>query len=493
MSAQRRTSQVLMLLLVAALLSVPTPAAAESGCVADAAGDVEDIATREVADRPEADILAVCVTHTAAAVEITVRVAAPTDPETDPTWDDFGSAVGAAISVDGTGDEDFDVNYARLEDGQIGVVVFRHRTTTELCRGQGTFDGSRYRITVQTGCLGNPAEVWVAPFMFYRSSPMGQSRAGFYDEVPDRPGFLGPYTTAADRPTGVERLAGGSRIDTAIAISQDDFPLGGADGVVLARAETFPDALVAAPLAVAVNGPMLLTGSFGLAPQVEEELRRVLPAGGTVHLSGGESALSDDVRAEVEALGYDVLRAAGPTRYATSVAIARAASAQPDLIVVADGNDFPDALVGGALAGAEAGVEILSNGPELTAETVAYLAENPQAEVVAIGSVAAQAVPTATPFTGADPFATSVAVAQARYDDVDAVALASGTNFPDGLAGGAHAGRRGVPLLLTWPDILPASVADHLAAIAPLDRVYAYGGVAALSQQIEASAQTALE
>ncbi|HUG84607.1 MAG TPA: cell wall-binding repeat-containing protein, partial [Euzebya sp.] len=158
----------------------------------------------------------------------------------------------------------------------------------------------------------------------------------------------------------------------------------------------------------------------------------------------------------------------------------------------ADGNDFPDALIGGALAGHEGGVEIISDGPQLSAEGEAYLAEHPDAEVLAIGSVAAQAVPTATAIAGEDAFATSVAVAAQRYADVDGVGLASGTNFPDGLAGGAHAGRRGIPLLLSWPDVLPSSVGEYLGSVQPVSEVYAYGGVAALSYQVEFDAMAAL-
>ncbi|HUG85796.1 MAG TPA: cell wall-binding repeat-containing protein [Euzebya sp.] len=484
---------LLVLLAIVALLAVATPALAESECVADEAGDVVDRSSNtQVPEAREADILAACTDHTETVLEISVRVANPTDPATDPAWEDFASAVGAAVDTDGDGTEEFDVNYGRFPDGRIGVSVFEHKTPNVQCTADGLFDGVRYRMLIPTSCIGNPGQVSVAAFIFYTSSVAGQEEEGLFDEVPDFPNFRGPFSTAADPDTAVQRLAGLSRVDTAVAVSEDDFADGAAGAVVLARADRFPDALVAAPLAVAANAPLLLTPSFALAQVVEDELQRVLPAGGTVYLSGGEAALSDDVRAEVEALGYTVVRVAGLTRYATSVEVARAADPDPQLIVVADGNDFPDALIGGSLAGHEGGVEIISDGPQLSAEGEAYLAEHPEAEVLAIGSVAAQAVPTATAIAGEDAFATSVAVATQRYADVDGVALASGTNFPDGLAGGAHAGRRGIPLLLSWPDILPGSVAEYLASIEPVSEIYAYGGVAALSYQVEFDAMAAL-
>lgn len=494
-SRTRRRATVCALLAVLALLALPAPAWAESECIADAPGDVVDLSTGEQVSFPEADILAACTNHTADQLEISVRVAVPTDPSTDPAWADFATSIGAAIDTDGDGEEEFDVNFGRFPDGQVRVAVFEHvgpnEASNQLCTGTGIYDGTRYQMLIPTACIGNPAQVSTAAFMYNESTTVEQEELGRYDEVPADPALQGPFTAAADPATAVQRLAGDSRVATALAVSADDFADGAAAAVVLALADRFPDALVAAPLAVATDAPVLLTSGSELIPVVAGEIQRVLPSGGTVYLSGGPAALSEDVRTQVEALGYVVQRVAGDTRYATSVAIADAAVPDPQVIVVADGNGFPDALVGGSLAGFEGGVEILSDGPQLSAEGAAYLAAHPAAEVLAVGPVAAQAVPNATPLAGADAFATSVAVA-ARYGEVQGVAIASGTNFPDGLAGGAHAARRGFPLLLSWPDVLPSSVAEYLTAAAPLGEVIAYGGTAALSHQIAADAESAV-
>ncbi len=487
--SRRRRRPLVALLMVLAVLVLPAPAFAVSECITDAAGDVEARADGSIADVPEADILAVCTAHGDGELQIAVRVDSPTDPQTDEGWADFRSAVGAALDVDGDGAEEFDVNYGRFPDGTARVGLFDHDTSDQIdCATDGRFDGVRYVMTVPTTCLGGPDEISVAAFIFYTSSVPNQDDEGFYDEVPARPEFRGPFATTPDPETAALRLSGASRVDTAIAVSQEDFTDGGAAGVVLARADIFPDALVAAPLAVAIEGPLLLTPSFAVAQVVEDEIQRVLPAGGTVYLSGGTAALSDDVRDEIEALGYTVVRVSGASRYATAVEVARTADPDPSLIVVADGNDFPDALVGGSLAAAEGGVEILSNGGQLDATAQAYLDEHPSAELVAIGAVAAQAVPQATAIVGEDPFQTSVLVAQTRYPDATAVGIASGTNFPDGLTGGTHAGRLGMPLLLSWPDVLPTSVQTYLEDTAPLSAVTLYGGTAAMSHQIEADA-----
>lgn len=484
------TAALLAIAVLASLLVVPAPAVAESACVDDPRGDVVDRRDDTITDLPVADIVATCTELTPDTLEISVRVVSPSDPSNDPAWDDFASAIGAAIDVGGAEGEEFDVNFARFADG-VAVRVYPHAQPDPVCSGEGIYDGTRYRMVIPTDCIGSPSQVSTAAFLFYGSSVTTQDQSGFYDEVPPAPTFLGPYSTAADPVTAVQRLAGPARVDTAIRISQDDFADGAAQAVVLARSDEFPDALAAAPLATMVGGPLLLTPSTAVARITADEIRRVLPAGGTVYLAGGTAALSADVQTQLEDLGYAVVRVDGPTRYATAVEIAGTAVEEPNLIVVANGNDFPDALIGGALAAAEGGVQILTDGPQLDSVGAAYLQAHPDAEVLAIGAVAAQAIPGAAAIAGADPFATSVAVAQQRYGATEGFALASGTNFPDALAGGAHAGRRGIPLLLSWPDVLPETLSSYLTTSGPR-AAYVYGGEDALSYQVEADAAAAL-
>src|SRR5690606_25409494 len=122
--ASRITQTCILLALVAAVLALPAPASAASECVPAARGALANRSDSTITDLAEADILAACVVHDADTLEVAVRVASPTDPATDPAWANFDSAVGAAVDVDGDGEEDFDVNYGRFPDGQIRVTVF---------------------------------------------------------------------------------------------------------------------------------------------------------------------------------------------------------------------------------------------------------------------------------------------------------------------------------------------------------------------------------
>jgi putative cell wall-binding protein len=290
----------------------------------------------------------------------------------------------------------------------------------------------------------------------------------------------------------VTRVAGGDRDATAVAVSQAGFAAGAAGAVVLARDDTFPDALAGAPLAVANHGPILLTPPTTLAAVTQTELARVLPAGGRVYLLGGTTALSPAVAQAVAGLGYQVVRSAGSDRYATAVAVAGAVGA-PSAVLLARGDDFPDALAAGAATGVAGRVIILTDGASLAPASAAYLQGHPGTPVYAIGGSAAQADPQATAVAGADRYATSVLVAQRFFAAPAAAGLATGANFPDALAAGPRLASLGAPLLLTDPNVLSPAVSAYLSAgKAQLARVEVYGGTAAVSTAVEQAASGAL-
>lgn len=123
-----------------------------------------------------------------------------------------------------------------------------------------------------------------------------------------------PPTTP--RTLTVTELSGADRIATAIAVSRHVHADREGRIAVLVRADDYPEALVGAPLARLLGGPLLLTGSDHLDERVAAELRRL----GTeeVVLLGGRRALTDHVHQDVEGLGAAVRRVAGPERFATA-------------------------------------------------------------------------------------------------------------------------------------------------------------------------------
>ncbi|HZV25491.1 MAG TPA: cell wall-binding repeat-containing protein, partial [Acidothermaceae bacterium] len=280
----------------------------------------------------------------------------------------------------------------------------------------------------------------------------------------------------------VGRVSGTDRIATAVAVSQNSFPAGNAGAVVLARGDDYPDALVGGPLAAAKNAPLLLTEGSTLPAATATELKRVLPAGGTVYVLGGTSAVPATVASQLSSLGYSVVRYSGTDRYATAVAVAKALGT-PTTVLLATGTNFPDALAAGPAAAHVHGAILLTNGSTVPTETATYLAS--AHTTYAIGGPAAAAVPSATAILGSDRYATAAAVATKFFPSSTVVGVATGAGFPDALAGGAQLALMGAPLLLSSQASVPTSTSNYLNADhTVLTNVYVYGGTAVLGTSI---------
>lgn len=311
--------------------------------------------------------------------------------------------------------------------------------------------------------------------------------------------LLGALPAAAQEPIDIRRIAGQNRVATAIAISNDDWADGAGGTVVLAREDGFPDALAGGPLAAGMRGPLLLTPGGALAPVVEAEIQRVLPAGGKVYLLGGLAALDQAVEDRVTDLGYAAMRLTGNSRYETALAIAREAAPEPGFITIATGNDFPDALIAGSLASTFAGgVLILTDGDTLPDVVAAYLADHEDVAQTTVGPAAAAAHPEVFNVAGATAADRSVRAARDFYDRdalrPDGVAVASVERFPDALAGAPHAYNNGSrPLLLTTEDALPQSLVDYVTELDAAGTSFVYGGNATINESVLDQLRSALE
>lgn len=319
--------------------------------------------------------------------------------------------------------------------------------------------------------------------------------------------FSGGAVSGGTQTNLVSRIAGSDRLATAIAVSQSLFPAAPQSGanapvnaegrpyaqaVVLASADTYPDALVGVPLAAANQGPLLLTHQATLDPRVSAEIDRVLgggSSGATVFVVGGAAVVSDQIVGQLTSAGYHVERLAGANRYATAVQVAGALG-DPPVLMEATGTDFADATSAGAAAAYEGGAVLLTSGSTMPAETRAYINANPGDVRIAVGGPAGQADPQARSVAGADRYATSAALATLCFATPGTVGLATGLQYPDALAGGVAAALQGGPLILTDPNSLPAPAATYLKATAPWTATAdVFGGVGVVSQAVVASVQ----
>jgi hypothetical protein len=282
---------------------------------------------------------------------------------------------------------------------------------------------------------------------------------------------------------GLARIAGPTSIATAVAVSQSSFMDASAKAIVLVRADQVADGLTGGPLAAFVGGPLLLSDSRSLSPIVRTEIRRVLPAGGTVYVIGGPSALSPAVQAALVTLGYRTQRIAGADRFATAVAIANQMGHVSAVFETA-ADDVADAA-SGVPAAIEAHAPILlTDGSKPAAATTAYLAADQPAQRFALGGEAAAADSAAAPIVGADRYATSALIARTFFVAPGVIGVAS--SYSDALVAGVALGVQGAPLLLVPSSgTLPAGTARYLNAIqSSVGSATVFGGTNAVSQQL---------
>lgn len=191
----------------------------------------------------------------------------------------------------------------------------------------------------------------------------------------------------------VERLAGGSRVETAVAIAAE---LPTATTAILARAypapdgsatQGFADALAAGGLAAASGWPVLLSDTAGLSDATREYLQA--SAIQEVVIVGGSAAVGEGVESELAVLVDEVRRLDGANRAATAVAVAEARNgADAGRILVVEGS-HADAWAGGFAAAAHSArfdaPIVLATDEFLPPETEAFLAELANSEISSDG------------------------------------------------------------------------------------------------------------
>lgn len=296
----------------------------------------------------------------------------------------------------------------------------------------------------------------------------------------------------------VNRLAGTDRIDTAIKIGLKGWP-DGAQTVIIARADDFPDALAGVALANKYDAPILLTPRKILDPRVEEALLTLKP--NKVILLGGEKALEVKVEQRMrEAVNWthDFERIAGKDRFETAALIA---SRFPNATgaALATGQNFPDALSLASAAGAQGYPLLLVGKNNLPKATEDYLRSTSLSSIYIAGgegvisAAAAAAITQVSGLTpdqivrldGSDRYATSALVVKEFYPQTDKLYLATGKDFPDALAGAALVGKHNTPMLLI-PSSGPidgSQTQAYLKTLPSQTHIEIFGGEKAISDQ----------
>lgn len=189
--------------------------------------------------------------------------------------------------------------------------------------------------------------------------------------------------TAAD--ASLRRVAGANRLETAIRMADEAAAGPNPSIAYLATADGFVDALTASAAAAADGAPLLLTPGEG---PLASPLGDAVEALGLAELKviGGTASIPDRVLTELDSRTEgDVVRVAGSDRFATAVAVARQRFDGNETAYLATAFDFPDALAGGAMAGASHAPLLLSGRETLPGVVGAELERSQVSTLVALG------------------------------------------------------------------------------------------------------------
>lgn len=324
----------------------------------------------------------------------------------------------------------------------------------------------------------------------------------------------GPVVSAPPNPTTpIISIAGSDRYSTAVDVSRAAFD--SADSVIIATGANWSDALGGAALASAMQGPILLTGPDALPDVVLKEIRR-LGASKAVIL-GGTDSVANTVQETLEnELGeQNVSRIGGSDRYQTAEMIAEEAVSllgglYDGTCFVATGANFPDALAASPLSASQGWPLFLVPSSGLPSETESAMSRCGVDTAVVLGDtgVVPLAVETrlnvlfgdsnVNRLAGSNRYDTAVQIAEygCRFTDLSwgGVALATGENFPDALAGGVLQGRSGGVLLLTPKTYLHSATRAclelHVNSITSLKYL---GGTGAISTDVRTAISRVLK
>lgn len=293
---------------------------------------------------------------------------------------------------------------------------------------------------------------------------------------------------ASGNQVNITRMGGDTRFETAVEISKKGWP-NGAQTIVIARGDMFPDALAGAPLAGKYSAPLLLTSPEVLSSSTASEISRLHAT--KAFILGSEDAILPIVESNLRSRGVsEITRLGGLDRYDTAALIGKQLRAGetslcPAFIVT--GNNYPDALSIASIAAYNRWPILLVNGDAdlITNPTAAALdSSNPSAflkinKIFIIGG--SDVVPadiedwlrarfsSVLRFQGIDRYETCIKAAQwATWPGASGgkvlfwnnACFAYGENFPDALSLGPFAGKMGSVILLVRDTFIPASIKD---------------------------------
>lgn len=187
-------------------------------------------------------------------------------------------------------------------------------------------------------------------------------------------------------------------------------------------------------------------------------------------------------------------RLEGELRYDTAVEVSQKGWSEADTVILAQGEEYADALTGAPLAHQLDAPILLTPGDKLWAATIDEVDRLKASNVIILGGPDAVDESIANTLEsnglnveriyGKDRFETAEKIAvEIAPDGVDQMAVANGMNFPDALSIASHAAKEGLPILLTKSDWISERTKNVITDLGAEETI-AVGGDEVLTDQL---------
>jgi len=302
-------------------------------------------------------------------------------------------------------------------------------------------------------------------------------------------------TTTTTAIAGTTRLEGKSRIDTAISISKEGWK-SGSENVIIAYSHNYADALAGVSLAGALNAPILLTSNGStLEPALAAELERL--GAKKIYILGGSMVISNTIADSLSAK-YTVKRIAGSNRYETAVEIAKelrnVTGKDFTTLYFANATNFPDALSISPVAAIQGNPVLYAPSTgALDSATANYVKSLSCTNAVIVGgplainddvrnSIITNGISSVARIYGTSRYDTSLKI-NSTYNTLftgKGIAISTGKDFPDALAGGALAASSKIPVILIDSKANVSGLKDYIKTRG-YEPAYIFGGPLAVA------------
>lgn len=209
-----------------------------------------------------------------------------------------------------------------------------------------------------------------------------------------------------------------------------------------------------------------------------------------------ETAMADSLLPSQPQQASASARLYGSNRYETSVAISQFGWGTSQYVVLARGDEFPDALCAGPLAKKYNAPLLLTQPDKLNDDVLAEIKRLGATHVLIVGgtgaisenvenSLRSAGITDIQRIFGANRYETSVKIAQ-KLGPSSNIFLAIGSNYPDALSVSAIAAEQGAPIILTQQYYLPYTVSQYMSANNQITKTYIIGGTSVVGSNLNA-------